>query len=314
MPVLNDDINALIDQQISEQQLPASYRYLVDGYLLPLCDRVFKEVTRHKARQRPYVLGVNGGQGSGKSTLCRFVQLLLAQCYQQRCISLSLDDFYLSRAERQQLARDQHPLLQTRGVPGTHNIPLALDTFENLLAGEAAPLPRFDKASDDVVPREQWPIQEPPVDVILFEGWCVGARPQAAAELTAPINALERDEDPDASWRRFVNQQLVGDYQKLFAYIDSLLMLKVPGMDAVYQWRLLQEQKLTKRLANNTERGSAIMDAEQIIRFVDHYERLTRHMLSDLPGRAEIVFTIANDHSIDSVMGLNSVDGENKNG
>ena len=80
-------------------------------------------------------------------------------------------------------------------------------------------------------------------DVILFEGWCVGARPQSEAELQPPINELERRADPDARWRRYVNERLGSDYKDLFGHLDRLLMLEVPSLDKVVEWRLLQERR-----------------------------------------------------------------------
>jgi D-glycerate 3-kinase len=294
------NLNNLIDQLIDQQQLPSHYRVLVDQYLVPLSDRVAK--TR-QVKQAPMVLGVNGAQGTGKSTICLFLKLLLEAQYQLRCVVLSIDDFYLSHNSRQHLAASAHPLLATRGVPGTHNVTLAMATIQSLLNGEAVALPQFSKATDDVLPEADWPIQQQPVDIILFEGWCVGAIPQADEALIKPINQLEKDEDSDGLWRTTINRRLAGDYQDWFALIDMLVMLKAPSMDIIFQWRSLQEQKLAAKTAE--KEGSRIMNAEQIKRFIQHYERLSVYMMEEMPDRAEIVLTLDLDHHVVSSSGLN---------
>nr|WP_237392382.1 kinase [Aurantiacibacter rhizosphaerae] len=236
------------------------------------------------------VIGINGAQGSGKSTACKFLELLLAR-RQVRAITLSLDDLYLTKAKRQTLAQEVHPLFATRGVPGTHAVGLGLGLIEDMLAGRPLELPRFDKATDDRAP-ETFTITGP-VDVLLLEGWCVGAKPQDAAALAAPINDLERDEDPDGIWRNLVNHWLTQDYARLFDQIDLLVMLKVEGFDAVRRNRALQEEKL--RAANPD--ATQTMDDAALERFCAHYERLTRHMLEEMPARADVVIPIGPDQN-----------------
>lgn len=246
------------------------------------------------------IIGINGAQGSGKSTLCDFLRLILEQCHSQRVAVLSIDDLYLTRAERQALAREVHPLLSTRGVPGTHDVELGLATLNRLRAAAASdltPLPAFDKASDDRRPAEDWPVFRGRPDILLFEGWCVGATPQPEAALRAPVNALERDEDADGRWRSYVNRQLESDYRRLFAELDRLIFLRVPGMDRVLEWRTLQEQKL----AATTGAGQHLMDATALRRFVMHYERLTRHNLAELPARADVTLHLNEQHGFDGL-------------
>ena len=245
----------------------------------------------------PLIIGVNGAQGSGKSTLCDFLRLILEQCHGQRVAILSIDDLYLTRAERQDLAREVHPLLITRGVPGTHDVELGFATLYRLRTAvetDLTPLPAFDKASDDRRPAEDWPVFRGRPDILLFEGWCLGATPQPKAALREPVNALERDEDTDGRWRSYVNLRLETDYRRLFAELDRLIFLRVPGMDRVLEWRSLQEQKL----AATAGAGRHIMDTAAIHRFVMHYERLTRHNLADLPARADLTLNLTDDHGL----------------
>lgn len=242
--------------------------------------------------ERPVVLGLCGAQGSGKSTLtARIAADLTAQGV--ACAILSLDDLYLSRAERLRLAAEVHPLLRTRGVPGTHDVALGLDLLTQLAAGEALRLPRFDKARDDRVPRARWDRAPAGCRVLLFEGWCVGARPQPAAALVEPVNALEAEEDSNGTWRRHVNAALAGDYQRLFSSIDRLVLLAAPGFEVVQGWRTQQEAELRAHGG-----GAGVMDNAGIARFVQHYERLTRHILAEMPARADLVARLAPDRTV----------------
>lgn len=242
-------------------------------------------------RKGPFAVGICGAQGCGKTWTTR----LLAERMEQdglRTVTLSLDDLYLPKAGRQLLARNVHPLFAVRGVPGTHDVAAGIRILDAL--GEAGSLafPAFDKAKDDQVPHEDWRMVDTPVDIVLFEGWCVGARPQEVGLLSAPINALERDEDPDAVWRSHVNACLAGQYQAFFAKFDMLVLLQAPGFEVVAEWRLEQEETLRRALASEGRDVSGLMDRKAIERFVMYYERITRHILDEMPARAELVIAL----------------------
>lgn len=228
------------------------------------------------------MLGIAGAQGSGKSTVARALAGAMAE-EGVACALLSIDDLYLPRADRAALARTVHPLLRTRGVPGTHDIALGLALIAALERGEGALLPRFDKAADDRLPVADWPAAPAACRLLLLEGWCVGARPQPDAALDTPVNALEAREDADGRWRHYVNRALAGAYQRLFDRIDRLVLLAAPDFSVVHRWRDEQEDAL------RAGGGAGVMDAAQIARFIQHYERITRHMLADLPARADLV-------------------------
>jgi D-glycerate 3-kinase len=239
---------------------------------------------RSHACDRPLLVGLCGAQGSGKSTLSRAWQRVLVERGIETAV-LSLDDVYVTRAEREALSRRIHPLFRTRGVPGTHDVSLAMRTIAALGERGEVPLPSFDKAHDDRRPMSEWPRVRAPVQVILFEGWCVGAMPQPEEALATPINELERNEDTDGTWRRAVNAALAGEYRTLFDRLDLLVLLQAPDFGVVYGWRRQQEQALR---AERGDVGKVMSDAE-LERFVQHYERLTRHILDEMPQRAAVV-------------------------
>jgi D-glycerate 3-kinase len=279
-------------ERLRQHRIPADRAEDLARVCLPLAAWV-------NAQQRggARVVGINGAQGSGKTTLADFLGLALEKAHGLRVARLSIDDLYKTRADRERLAREVHPLLLTRGVPGTHDTGLGLATLRALRSAAPhalTPLPAFDKARDDRKPAAEWPLFRGRPDVILFEGWCVGTVPQPDEALMAPVNALERDEDTDGAWRRQVNDQLRGAYAELFGPLDRLVMLKVPGMDQVFEWRALQERKLAATLPPDSP--NRLMDAAAIQRFIMHYERLTRHNLAEMPGRADLVVEIDENH------------------
>jgi D-glycerate 3-kinase len=238
----------------------------------------------------PLILGVAGAQGSGKSTLAA----VLAARLQRRGLAaaaVSLDDFYLSRARREVLARRVHPLLATRGVPGTHDLPMLLDVVSGVRAGRPLALPVFDKLADDCLAPQHWR-RFARLDMLILEGWCIGARPQPAALLAAPINPLEADEDPDAIWRTHANQALAGMYQRVWNRLDALAFLAAPDWQCVPRWRAEQEAGLTRAT------GRTGMGAAAIARFCGHYERLTRWQLATTPGHAGLTLRLDGDRQV----------------
>ncbi|WP_428151321.1 kinase [Brevundimonas sp.] len=240
---------------------------MVDPRLIQAVDDLIR---RHARPDHIPLIAIAGAQGSGKSTLAAEAAKRLS------CATLSLDDVYLTKAERADLAARVHPLFAVRGPPGTHDLALLDETLTCLrTAGpdERTPLPAFDKLADDRRPEADWPVFTGRPRAILLEGWCLGATPEDQAALTTPANALERDEDPDGLWRQEVNHALGADYARLFATFDALLFLKAPDFDRVLDWRAEQEATLT---------GAAVPEARraELARFIQSFERITRHMLA----------------------------------
>lgn len=283
-----------LDAFIAAEALPATFAHLLRELYVPVADAIEE---RRRRLGRAAFVGVSGPQGSGKSTGSEALRRILEDRGLKTAL-LSLDDFYLTRVERLSLAREVHPLLITRGPPGTHDMALAGEVIHGLLAGHSMALPRFDKSADDRAAESSWPHFEGAADVLLFEGWCVGATPEPPSHVTRPINDLERDRDPHGSWRTYVNRAL-GDYQPLFASIDYLLQLKPPSFEVVAGWRREQEHKLRSRLG--LRQDARVMSDEQIEFFVQHYERITRRLIEQLPTRADAVAELGPDREL---MGL----------
>ncbi len=255
----------------------------------------------HVSADKPVLLGINGCQGSGKSTLADYLSTTLTDEYQMNVAVLSLDDFYYSHQQRKNLAEHEHLMLQTRGVPGTHNLALAHATLTKLQnatqTSKPIALPRFDKKTDDPFPETEWPRISGPIDVIILEGWCVGVPAQDDDELLSPVNELEATRDKCGVWRRYVNSQIKDHYEALYEKIDLLVMLKAPSFDTVYQWRLEQEIKLLQKQTNGQTKDR-IMDAVQIKEFIAYFQRLTEHGLKTLPALCDWVFELDKSRNI----------------
>jgi len=236
---------------------------------------------------RPFVLGVSGLQGSGKSTLAAAL-IEAAREHGWGAVAMSLDDVYLTRAERETLAVGVHPLLRTRGVPGTHDLALlgsTLDALERASPERPVPIPRFDKGRDDRYEEAQWPAIAEPPRLVVLEGWCLGVEPAGPDELAEPLNALEREEDADGRWRRWVDARLA-DYRSIWERLDALVLLQAPSWGVVATWRDEAERPLR-------ERGEPrAMNEVELSRFLQHYERISRRALRSLAGKADVVLSL----------------------
>jgi D-glycerate 3-kinase len=227
-------------------------------------------IARMRAGGRVAVVGIAGPQGSGKTTL---VQACAAS--QPNVAYFSLDDVYLGKAARQSLAMRVHPLFATRGPPGTHDAALfqaTLDALQKAEPDSRTAIPAFEKVADDIVPRVRWAQFTGRPNLILVDGWCLGAGTQTPAQLKAPVNKLEEQEDTNAAWRNAVNDYLFEPYQAMFARLDAILYMRPPGFEIVHDWRCQQEEGLLGRPLTDADR-------KRIAHFVAHYERITRHMI-----------------------------------
>ena len=255
---------------------------------------------RAKTADTPPLIGFSGCQGSGKSTLVALMAKVMREVYGVSTVVLSLDDFYLTKAARAALAESIHPLFATRGVPGTHDLALLNETISALRQPSGAvPVPAFDKALDDRTEMVHWRQVSAPVQLIFLEGWCVGLSPQQESELQASINPMEAEQDPSLAWRSEVNRQLANEYADVFGSLDALLLLQAPSFDAVFEWRWQQEQRLSKQFQqDHPDRLDPTMSRSEVADFILHYQRLTEHGLKTLPDRADFVWELATDRSV----------------
>ena len=211
--VCGDCLKFIKSQETKTEKFKNKNR-MIKSFLIPVCFWIFKKASKKK----PLILGLSGGQGIGKTTISSIITLILKKYFKLNIFKISIDDFYKTRKERFLLSKKIHPLLITRGVPGTHDINIVLNFFKRVKKNnfKSLKLPKFDKAIDDRCKKSSWYTIKKRPDIIIFEGWCVGARAQKNSMLKKSINSLEKTNDQNLIWRKFVNNQLKTKYKIIF--------------------------------------------------------------------------------------------------
>ena len=271
---------------------------MIKSFLIPISFWIAKKVEKKK----PFILGLSGGQGSGKTTISSIISIILSKYFKLDVFKISIDDFYKTRKKRLELSKKVHPLLMVRGVPGTHDINILFDFFKRTKEKKfkLIKLPRFNKATDDRYNKKLWYSVKRRSDVIIFEGWCVGAKAEQIYTLKTPINSLEKLKDQNLIWRRYVNKQLKSKYKKLYDQLNCLLFIKAKNFSLLRQWRIKQEKKL--RLKNRRSNKLKIMSDKEIINFMQTYQRVTQNMFKSVPKYASIILNLNSNHQIKSVV------------
>ena len=295
---VNKDCLKFIKLQETAKEKFKKKEKLIKSFLIPVSFWIASKAKNKK----PLIIGLGGGQGAGKTTITSIISIILKKYFKLNVFKISIDDFYKTRKERFLLSKKLHPLLITRGVPGTHDINIMLDFFKKVKKNRfrSLKLPKFNKAIDDRCNKKLWYSIKKKPDVIIFEGWCVGARAENNNTLKKAINSLEKIDDLKMVWRKFVNQQLKLKYKKLYNHLNCLLYLKVNNFSLLQRWRLKQEKKLwlkNQKLSNNK-----IMSKKEIIRFMETYQRVTQNMIKEAPKYASIIFNLNSNQQIKSVI------------
>jgi len=270
---------------------------MIKFFLIPVCFWISKRVKKNK----PLMIGLAGGQGSGKTTISSILTLILQKYFKLNVFKISIDDFYKTRRDRRLLSKNKHPLLMTRGVPGTHDIDLMLSFFKKIKDKnfKSLEVPTFNKAIDDRCSKSLWHKVKTKPDVVIFEGWCVGARAQLSSQLKKPINSLEKVYDQGAKWRIYVNNQLKNKYKTLFNQLDGLLYLKAKNFNLLREWRLKQERKLGVQTKN--KKNLKIMSSGDVINFMQSYQRITQQMFKDALKSSSIIMNLNSNHQIEKI-------------
>ena len=267
----------------------------LEKFYIPISEMIKDEFLKKKKTR---VIGLTGGQGTGKSTISNILKIILKEAYGLETIIFSIDDFYKTLSEREKMSKKVNALFLTRGVPGTHDTKKLFSCIRSLKGYrfKKFKIPKFDKSIDDRLAKNKWQNVKKKTNIVIFEGWCVGARAQKKKDLINPINKLEKQNDKKRVWRERVNLELKNNYKKIFNLIDKLIFLRVPSFKYVFKWRLLQEKKL-----RISAKGNKTMSDKQIGNFIMYYERVTKHMLKILPKTADTVINIDYKHRLKSI-------------
>ena len=294
--VCGDCLKFIKSQETKTEKFKNKNR-MIKSFLIPVCFWIFKKASKKK----PLILGLSGGQGIGKTTISSIITLILKKYFKLNIFKISIDDFYKTRKERFLLSKKIHSLLMTRGVPGTHDINIMLNFFKRVKKNnfKSLKLPKFDKAIDDRCKKSSWYTIKKRPDIIIFEGWCVGARSQKNSILKKPVNSLEKSNDQNLFWRKYVNDQLKKKYKKLFSYLDCLLYMKAKNFSLLQKWRLKQEKKLWIKSKN--KKNLKLMSKGDVINFMQTYQRITQNMFEDAPKYVSIIIKLNSNHQIKTI-------------
>ena len=271
---------------------------MLKSFLIPICFWITKKANKKK----PYLVGLSGGQGTGKTTISSIIKIILEKYFKLKVFKISIDDFYKTRKERLYLSKKVHTMLAIRGVPGTHDVQMMLNFFKKAKSKnfKKIDLPNFNKAVDDRLPKKNWyKIKEQP-DVIIFEGWCVGAKAELNETLKKPKNSLEKVNDQKLVWREYVNKQLKSKYKRLYSQLNCMIYLKAKNFSLLQKWRLKQERKLW--LKNKKPLRHKIMSKGDVINFMQTYQRITENMFKKMPKYASIILNLNSNHQIKSAV------------
>ena len=271
---------------------------MIKSFLVPLCFWINKKADK----KRPYFVGLAGGQGTGKTTISSLIRIILTKYFKLNVFRISIDDFYKTRKERISLSKKVHPMLLTRGVPGTHDINMILSFFKKAKSRKfkRLKLPTFNKAVDDRFSKKKWYDLKKRPDVIIFEGWCVGAKSENNISLKKTINSMEKAKDQKHIWRKHVNDQLKSKYKTLYSQLNCLIYLRAKNFSLLQKWRLKQERKLW--IKSKIKSNLKIMSREDVINFMQTYQRITQNMFKYMPKYASIIFNLNSNHQIKSAV------------
>jgi len=291
---VSKDCFKFIKSQETKKEKFRNKEKMIRSFLIPVC---FKIANKRK-NKKPYFVGLAGGQGTGKTTISSIIKIILEKYFKLNVFKISIDDFYKTRKERLSLSKKIHPMLMIRGVPGTHDIRMMLNFFRKAKSKnfKMIKLPTFNKAIDDRFPKKSWYKIDKRPDVVIFEGWCVGARAESNKTLKKTVNSLEKDKDKNLIWRKHVNNQLKKKYKKLYSQLDCMIYLKAKNFNLLQKWRLKQENKL--RLKTKKSSSHKIMNKDDVISFMQTYQRITENMFKKMPKYASIVLNLNSNHQI----------------
>ena len=294
--VKKDCLKFIKSQETKKEKFKNKERML-KLFLVPICFWIANK-TKNK---KPFFVGLAGGQGTGKTTTSSIIKIILEKYFKLNVFKISIDDFYKTRKERILLSKKIHPMLLTRGVPRTHEINMMLNFFKKVKNKKfkSFQLPNFNKAIDDRFAKKYWYNIKKKPDVIIFEGWCVGAKHEKKSSLNKAINSMERIKDPKKVWRKYVNHQLKQKYKDLYSQLNCLIYLKAKNFSLLQKWRLKQENKLWLKSKKTSKHK--IMNKDDVISFMQTYQRITENMFKKMTNYASILVNLGSDHQINSI-------------
>ena len=277
--IIQKELNNLIGKKFSK-----SY---ICKYILPIIQYI------DKTNDKKFI--ISGSQGSGKSTLSKLIKIIIEKTSSKKVMLLSIDDYYLSKIDRYNLSQQIHPLLITRGVPGTHNIKKLKEHLGQFKKKQFPIItPTFNKLKDDISKKTKVFNK---ADILILEGWCCGAKPIENKFLYKNLNKIERDLDKDFKWRKYYNSKLKNEYQQIFKTFDRIIYLQPPSFNFVLKWRYAQEKNNAKKTKTKN-----FMNKNTTKNFILYYEKLTKWMIKNMPDNADMLIKVDNEQKIEKII------------
>ena len=281
------EINTYIQENLKKLTNKNFSKKYISQFIIPIINKI------NNSKDNKFIIA--GSQGAGKSTLAKIFKLVLENVYKKKVMLLSIDDYYLSKNKRNKLSKNIHPLLITRGVPGTHDIvALKNDIINFQKKNFPISTPRFSKLKDDISSKKNI-IKK--AEILLLEGWCCGSPSINKKYLFQNINRLETIFDKNKKWRQYYNSQLMKDYKKVFSLFDQQIYIQPPSFSYILKWRYAQEKNNALK-----SRNKDFMNKKDLQKFIQHYEKLTKWMMKTMPAKADILIKIDSNQKIKKVV------------
>ena len=281
------EINTFIQENLKKLTNKNFSKKYISQFIIPIINKI------NNSKDNKFIIA--GSQGAGKSTLAKIFKLVLENAYKKKVMLLSIDDYYLSKNKRNKLSKNIHPLLITRGVPGTHDIVALKNDIINFQKKKfPISTPRFNKLKDEISSKKNI-IKN--AEILLLEGWCCGSQSINKKYLFQNINRLETIFDKNKKWRQYYNYQLKKDYKKVFSLFDQQIYILPPSFNYILKWRYNQEKNNALK-----SRNKDFMNKKDLQKFIQHYEKLTKWMMKTMPAKADILIKIDSNQKIKKVV------------
>ena len=285
------DINIFIKNELKKITHKNFSKKYITQHLIPIINHI------NDSNDNKFI--ISGPQGSGKTTISKLLKVVIEKIYKKKVMVLSIDDYYLSKKKRIELSKKVHPLLITRGVPGTHNIKKLKDHINQFIENRF-PIRTltFNKLTDDVLKKRRI-IKS--ADILLLEGWCCGSKPITKKYLHKNINNLEKQLDNKNKWRSYYNSFLKKEYSELFSKFKKKIYIKPPSFIHILEWRYKQEKQNAL-----IEKKKIFMSKKELEYFIQHYEKQTKWMIKTMPAEASMVIKIDKNQKIENIIKIDS--------
>ena len=280
-------IELIIQKELNNLTAKKFSKNYMCNYILPIIDYL------NNTNYKKFI--ISGSQGAGKSTLSKLIKIVIEKTSSKKVMLLSIDDYYYSKIDRYNISQLVHPLLMTRGVPGTHDIKKLKEHLRQFKKKQFPIItPTFNKLKDDISKKTKVFNK---ADILILEGWCCGAKPIENKFLKINLNKVEKELDKDFKWRKYYNSKLKNEYQQIFKTFDRIIYLQPLSFQFVLKWRYAQEKNNAKKTKTKN-----FMNKNTTKNFILYYEKLTKWMIKNMPDKADMLIKVDKEQKIEKII------------